>query len=446
MGLLLSLRAKGAVGLAARAGMISSRFGTTPARMKRYLHQYVDLTQEFGVNPTLPITASVLARHPQLIRELAERGVEFGVHGLVHNDHAVLSLAEQRASIARAIAIFESAGVPCAGFRGPYLRYNSATNEAVRTLGLLYHSSQAVAFTVLPAGLEDAKITAYRRALALYSAIDAAKVVGRPRDEQGLITIPVAVPDDEIMVDRLNLNSLKQSSVWRAMLDATYHRGELFTLQFHPERVLHSADALRAVLAEARAREPGVWVARLDEIASWWRRRQHSRLTVQQTGHDCHRVHLEGDPEGVILVRGLPTVDAIPWYGRQFVASTRTFDVRGPIKPIVGVSPRSTCKVVDFLREEGLPTEISEDRSRFGAYVDITGSEFDEVSLLSQIDAAPGPLVQLWRWPRGARGALAVTGDIDSVTLQDFALRLWETRRRVTVDRPERLGTGPASA
>jgi len=44
------------------------------------------------------------------------------------------------------------------------------------------------------------------------------------------------------------------------------------------------------------------------------------------------------------------------------------------------------------------------------------------------IEKAPGPLVRVWRWPDGARSALAATGDIDALTLRDFVVRSWETR------------------
>jgi hypothetical protein len=84
--------------------------------------------------------------------------------------------------------------------------------------------------------------------------------------------------------------------------------------------------------------------------------------------------------------------------------------------------------VLAFLAEEGFPAERGEDPSRYGAWVDVAG-EMDEKRILATIESSGGPLVRLARWPAGARSALSVTGDIDCMTLQDFALRLWETRR-----------------
>ena len=429
MNLLMSLRAKGGAGVAARVGTITSRFSVTAARMERYLTHYVALAGRYDARPTLPITACVLTRHPGLIRRFAESGVEFAIHGLVHNDHAVLSLEAQRQSISKAVTIFRNAGVPCAGFRAPYLRYNQATIEAVRSLGLRYHSSQAVAFPVLPPTVAGSpRAAAYARALQFYEARDAARVAVRPHARYGLIDIPVAVPDDEILVDRLRLNRQAQAAAWLAILERTHARGELFTMQLHPERILECAYALRVVLEEARRRRPQVWIAQLDDIASWWQRRQQMALQVRQSAPERYAVHLEGTGEATLVVRGLPAVDAAAWCGPDRSARTHSFEVSAAVKPMVGVSPRSPAVVLDFLREEGIPAETATDKGRFGAYLDIADGELDELAILQEIERSAGPLIRLGRWPNGARSALAVTGDIDAVTLQDFALRSWETR------------------
>jgi hypothetical protein len=208
MNLLLSLHAKGARGVAERVGTITSRFGTTSTPMARCLEHYTGLVDAFGARPSLPITATVLARHPALVRRFSERGVEFAIHGLVHDDHAALDLPEQRARLAKAKALFECAGVAYAGFRGPYLRANAATAEAIRAADLRYDSTRPVAFPVLPPELEHGPHgAAWRRALDFYGASRAGETVVRPTLQRGVVELPVAVPDDEIMVDRLHLNA-----------------------------------------------------------------------------------------------------------------------------------------------------------------------------------------------------------------------------------------------
>jgi len=46
--------------------------------------------------------------------------------------------------------------------------------------------------------------------------------------------------------------------------------------------------------------------------------------------------------------------------------------------------------------------------------------------LVKQIEALEAPLLRFGCWPDGSRAALAISSDIDSVTVQDFFLRLLE--------------------
>ena len=36
----------------------------------------------------------------------------------------------------------------------------------------------------------------------------------------------------------------------------------------------------------------------------------------------------------------------------------------------------------------------------------------------------PGPVIRLWPWPNGMRSALCITGDLDALSLLDYAARL----------------------
>jgi hypothetical protein len=42
---------------------------------------------------------------------------------------------------------------------------------------------------------------------------------------------------------------------------------------------------------------------------------------------------------------------------------------------------------------------------------------------LAQVEGTGCPLVRLGRWPNAARSALAITGDIDALTLRDYGFR-----------------------
>ncbi len=434
MSLAVSLQSRGAGGTIARTAQVVSRFGATTSAMARRLDRYESLASAHGVRPTWPTTACVLERHPEILRRYAERGVELAVHGLVHGDHAALDHARQRETIARALELFERSGLRPSGFRGPYLRYNQATLDVLRALGLRYHSSQAVVFPLVPSELDETAAAQYAYALRLYGAVDARTVAVRPRMSDGLVDIPVAVPDDEILLDRLHFAEPTLSDQWLAILEMTYRRGDLFTIQLHPERIDELGNALEASLEAARGFLPAVHMATLDDIAAWWLRRASFSLRVTPAGATRCRVSLAADADATLLVRGL-AVSAAQWYGRDSRIKTHAFEAESERLPTVGVSRRSPPDVTPFLVEEGFPTEISDDPVRFGAYVDIAGPTWSEASVLAAIESSPGPLVRLWRWPDGARSALAVTGDIDALTLRDFVARSWETRDWVSHER-----------
>ncbi len=425
MSLAVSLRSRGAVATAARTASVLARFGPTASVMAKRLARYEEITAEFGIRPTWPTTACVLARHPGVLAPFAGRGVELAVHGLVHGDHALLDRQRQRDTIARALEIFDREGLRPTGFRGPYLRYNAATLEVLRELGFRYHSSQAVIFPLRGAPRPE-RAASFAMALDLYSARDAERVAVTPRLLDGIVDIPVALPDDEILLDRLRFDDDERTAEMLHVLDLTYDRGELFTLQVHAERIGELAGAIGATLAAARRRRPAVFVAPLEEIAVWWLRRARFQLAVTRAGDRRYLVRLDADDDATLVVRGVP-VTQTPWYGSDARTDLRQFEVEGPRMPMVGVSRRSPEAVRRFLAEEGLPHEISDDPDAYGAHLDIA-SEWSEIGVLAAIDAAPGPIVRLGRWPNGARSALAVTGDVDALTLGDFAVRSWETR------------------
>ncbi len=78
------------------------------------------------------------------------------------------------------------------------------------------------------------------------------------------------------------------------------------------------------------------------------------------------------------------------------------------------------------MHEQGYILETGEQAMRCGLYLDsatLAGIP-SGVELVSHIEAAQAPLVRYWRWPDAAKSALCVTGDLDSLSLLDYASRL----------------------
>ena len=425
MSLRQAVESKGARAFGDRVLGLPGRFGLSTARMDQRLRAYLEVCGEFGVVPTLPMTAVVLDRHPEVIHRMLAEHVEFAVHGLVHDDHLAASGSSQLTSVREAVETFHRHQVPVVGFRAPYLRADGRTRAAVRAAGLLYDSSQAVEFPVLPVSQRGAGGT-YARAIEFYRAHDSARVVTRPRLMDGIVSIPVAVPDDEILVDRLRLPAHQQVLAWDAILRTTHERNELFTLQLHPERLETCREALRVTLATAAGLPGGIWTAPLGEVAHWWRVRSRVRVQVDRSGPLVH-VRVDAGPRVTVqlLARPVGSTDHELTSPGAPLVSGMTLTTRRD--PVVAVPADAPAGVTEFLREEGFVLAPGADAARCGAIV-IDPDPGDEQKLLAQVLAGPGPLVRVARWPDGHASALAVTGDIDSLTLADFALRQVETR------------------
>ena len=93
----------------------------------------------------------------------------------------------------------------------------------------------------------------------------------------------------------------------------------------------------------------------------------------------------------------------------------------------VGLPASAPEPVVAFLREQGYIVDTTDTAMRCAIYLDAgTLDGLTQVQLVDHIEASPGPLARYWRWPDGAKSALCITGDLDALTLLDYAGRLFD--------------------
>src|SRR5512143_1627522 len=318
--------------------------------------------------------------------------------------------------------LFEARGLTCHGFRSPYLRWGEDTLSAIRQTGLLYDSSQVIAWEV---GAKY-ETEAYRRALEFYSAVSATRYPALPRRDKGLVRIPYCVPDDEVLIDRLQFGSAEeQSRPWLAILAETHRLGELFTLGLHPERIYLCEAPLTETLCAAGELSPHVWMAQLDEITRWWIDRTDATVTI--AGSDCNEIHVSvKGPEGVtVLARNVEVMAPTESWDEDYRrVKTTDFRLGGTRRPFIGVSPSSAPSLGSFLRQQGYIIESADNSRAHTFFMDRPQFDYeDERPLLEQIENSHVPLVRLGRWPHGARSALCITGDIDALTIWDYGLR-----------------------
>jgi peptidoglycan/xylan/chitin deacetylase (PgdA/CDA1 family) len=372
------------------------------------------------------VTAISLARHPAPIRQLQERGIEIAVHGWVHVDLERYSAEHQRQHLLRALDIFGQHGISAVGFRTPYLRRNDTICETVEAAGFRYLSSQPVLWDVIGvSGQSDERLQAYQQAINFYAPWLSAERLSLPAAQGQVIEIPVSLPDDEMLVERLGADSAQIAQVWTDILYKTYAREELFTMQLHPERAMICASAVGRVLDAARSCNPPVWIARLDEIAEWWKQRAALRIDVTQRENGQYDVAVQGPAQASVVVRSAQVVGtAEVWADGYRLVRSHCFAVRCDSRPLIGISGRSSESLVTFLRQQGYLLEVSEERAGYSIYLDRPNFvREDERPLIQDIEKSQAPLIRISRWPGGTRSALAVTGDIDALTLWDYGLR-----------------------
>ena len=424
-------KSRGSRNLLVRIFTILCRFGITATRFKHLLNRYVAATSSLGCTPTFAITAVTLKRHPKIIRELHRQGAEFSIHGYIHTDYRFVQFERQTQHIKKAIKVFESSQIPFTGFRAPFLRINGNTPEVLGRLEFQYDSSHVILWDVLDqAKYQKQSWHEYERLLQFYLPQKAKTNLALPRFINGFIEIPVSIPDDEAMVDRLRIKDEKQiSRAWLSILQQIYDRGELFTIQLHPERISFCETALVGILEQAKKLNPPVWVATLGEIADWWRERNQFSLEIDAKGGGKYRIKAECTERATLLIKNCKANTPVTeWSNGYQSISTRDFILESALFPAIGVSPGTSPAAIKFLQTEGFVVKQDSKPEKYGLYLSNLEqfTEADEKSLSEKIEQSNVPLIRYWRWPNRARSAISITGDIDSITVVDFVLRIFE--------------------
>ncbi len=418
----VALKGKGPHLFSRRVASIVRTYGHSAGRMERALQQFTAVLGQFGCSATFPVVSVVLGRNARVIQRYQDQGMEFAIHGYRHIDHHTLSREEQLEDVTSALLMFNRLGVTARGFRGPYLHANADTLLALQQAGLMYDSSLSLSWEVL----QNRATPAYKHALDFYGALSADEYPSLPSFEGELVRIPYSLPDDEALVHRVSPGTAKQMrESWLAILCRSYDLGELFVLGLHPERIAHSEGPLVAVLSQACQLSPAVWIARLDEVTAWWKARTEAAVEIVDVAQGRFEVTVAG-PEGTtILTRGLEVeAQAAPWSdGYQRVDGTAV-TVRSPVRPFIGLSPQADPKLSSFVQQQGYISETSEQAQNYECYLNQTHfAAEDQRPLLARIENTVRTIVRLGRWPAGARSAMAISGDIDALTIWDYGLR-----------------------
>lgn len=435
-----SIKTKGVHNFARRLWTVFTRFGFSEGRVRKSLHALVDSLQRYNSAPTFFIPAVVLRRHSKLIKGIAGSGAEIGIHGYVHNDYRSLNKDEQYQQTQQAMSVFQDIQLPYQGFRNPYLGWTEESLDVFSTLGFTYESNEAIIHNVIDLNRFSLALrNGYEKSLALFQAIPCNVSTVRPHFEGTLLRIPTSIPDDEMLFDRLRITDPEEiGHIWSKVMQRVYDYGGLYALNLHPERGILCKQALDILLSFAYSLPHPVWLARLEDIAMWWKERSQFRLRIMPLEPGYWSVEADCTPRATLFARHL-TVDYKNATARSdaedHICSHRCI-VQSTKCPCIGLSLETPQQVMDFLYEQGYPVVrcSNEDAQKYALYLDMPeglGKTREEQrsqrsALVQRMEQLDAPLLYFGCWPEDYRAALAISGDIDSVTVQDFFLRIVE--------------------
>jgi len=405
-----------------RAFSIAGRYGSDSFRFRTSLAGFVDLTSAFHVIPTFPVTAMVLLRHPQVLCAVARKGAELAAHGYAHLDYTGMPSPRIEKHIREAKTVFQKHGFERVGFRFPFLRRNPGLLAELDRQTLAWDSSEVLNWDVLERkDFSSAAWDAYARIMDTYAPKPASASRSLPYFIGNLVEIPVSMPDDDILIDRMRIREPgRLLSVWEDMLTDTWTRGEVMVLQLHPERFFLFQGALRSLLLKANGLG-NVWTASLGEIAEWWREKNSLRFEFRNLSSRETEIICGGSTRAeIVLNDGKPGAHSSLRSMASGPDGAKRWRVTGRIKPWIGISPEfqdSGESVREMTRQGFLVQKSASDRG-FTRYISTEpGSASAALRFLRQF---PERLLRVAVWPRGNRSALSVTGDIDGLDVWDF--------------------------
>ncbi len=411
-----------------RLRKIWRRYGISGNRMRGNILAFVNTLNRYDIVPTFPTTARVLINHRKYFRSFSPEEVEFAIHGYYHQDYTMLPPQERKEQLMRAYFAFQESDIPVQGFRFPYLRVNQDALMALNELPLEYDSSFPFWWQV-PMGSDNPASQVLQKMEAQYTPFSPEDKLLLPYFIGKIVEIPVSLPDDDILVDRVSGLSLQEIfRAWQTILKRSMARGDLFVLQLHPERFELLKEPLTWLLEEVQAVRTNIWVAPLREISRWWKTRRQMKIEYKIL--DSRRIKLS-------IKRPIDLeYSCLNYHGelnieiRGMVKSEFNYEeIIFPVKeiPLVAVGNGISDKFKELLFKAGFPyLENPPEKERFSVYWEKDPPLNSEVSWLKDfLEGLTRPLLRICAWPRQYRSAFAVTGDIDAITVQDFLSRVY---------------------
>ncbi len=411
--------------IAARLYALVERYGLTAEKAKQRTRTCVQALGEYGCVPTFPVPGRVANAAPEFCRELQSRGVELAVHAYDHVDFRGLTVPQANRQLTRAAEAFRRSGIDFSGFRCPYLGWDERLQAAIPDGLFKYSSNEAIWWDVVSDQAIHHATPIFSNLSRFYHPDSAEHRLAVPRMVENRVEIPVSLPDDLQLYDGLKLGEEGLYQAWSEILRETFKRGELFVVLFHPESFEQVAGAFERILSRARQYRPAVWVTKLKDVSAWWWEKSRFEVAVRpEPAGLC--LEFKCSERATVLMRNIDADEpSHAWDDTYRVLQSRALLVNG-VRPLVGLSPALPAKTGQFLTEQGYIVDRSEHAAECGIYLDDPAiTTWNEVQLVNHIETSRAPLVRFSRWPSEAKSGLCVTGDLDALSLMDYASRLF---------------------
>lgn len=421
------VRKRGPVFIFQRGKSLLNRYGLGPEKAMKRIDSVMAIFSSFSCSPTFPVPGRIVERHSKFIHSLQERGAEISVHGYNHVDLKAMSPEKGSQQLQRATLVFKRHGLETHGFRAPYLSSSDSLLKAIPDNIFRYSSNKSVRWKVFSHDNGDQHINLFNKIEKFYTPEEAHSIRCLPFFQSNLVEIPVSVPDDLQLKDGLGCTSGDLSGIWVDLLQRTYEHGEIFNLMFHPELASFCEKPFFDLLTATKSYTPGVWVARLGDIAEWWWKKSTLRISISKDGGKNIKIELPDVSQSTWLARGLDLPDSTRWDSRYNRLNSEQYQMPDRPIPFIGIDKSVPVDLIMKLSNQGYILDLTETAASCSLYLDgdMLKNYPDEAAIVDAIENSPKPLIRLWPWPKGYRSALCITGDLDALSLMDYIDRLF---------------------
>ena len=396
---------------------IFKNYGFTRDPFCNLLDRYVKFLSHYNVRPTFPVTAFTVHRHPDLFKKLQDNGVEFAIHGYRHMDYTQLETRIIRSHLDKAVQIFRKNRIQYNGFRFPFLRRNPESTKVVSEFDFNWESSEVISWAIpeLPV-TSHLRFRDFEKLLHSYQVKSSEEQASLPCSFHGCLEIPVSIPDDDLLIERLNATESCVRTIWLSMLESSIRRNEILVLQLHPERFYMFRSVLRDLIYEARHKRD-VWIAPLRDISAWWNERAGYPVDLRGKSGDWIIEPVRNSRIAFEAGKTENQPDRREW------KALNGLRIKSKNKPVIGLRMPVSHETIDILNQEGYLFESADD-TRYNLLLNESDLKSRE-SLFQKIEGCDYPLIRKKRWPCPFQSSLSVTGDIDGIDFWDYWTRFY---------------------